>query len=31
LDDAAAHRKHRLAIYHPILPWLDWWPAKFSE
>jgi ATP-dependent helicase/nuclease subunit A len=25
LDDAAAERKHRLAIYHPMLPWLDWW------
>jgi ATP-dependent helicase/nuclease subunit A len=25
LDDAAADRKHRLAIYHPMLPWLDWW------
>jgi ATP-dependent exoDNAse (exonuclease V) beta subunit len=27
LDGAAAHRGHRLAIYHPMLPWLDWWPA----
>jgi hypothetical protein len=27
LDPAAAHREHRLAIYHPMLPWLDWWPA----
>jgi ATP-dependent helicase/nuclease subunit A len=27
LDDAAADRKHRLAIYHPMLPWLDWWPV----
>ena len=27
LDSAAAHREHRLAIYHPMLPWLDWWPA----
>ncbi len=25
LDDAAAEREHRLAIYHPMLPWLDWW------
>jgi ATP-dependent exoDNAse (exonuclease V) beta subunit len=31
LDEAAAHREHRLAIYHPMLPWLDWWPAKRSE
>jgi ATP-dependent exoDNAse (exonuclease V) beta subunit len=27
LDEAAAHRGHRLAIYHPMLPWLDWWHA----
>lgn len=27
LDEAAAQRPHRLAIYHPMLPWLDWWPA----
>ncbi|HZD78143.1 MAG TPA: 3'-5' exonuclease, partial [Acidobacteriaceae bacterium] len=27
LDEAAGHREHRLAIYHPMLPWLDWWPA----
>jgi ATP-dependent exoDNAse (exonuclease V) beta subunit len=27
LDAAAADREHRLAIYHPMLPWLDWWPA----
>jgi hypothetical protein len=27
LDAAAAERKHRLAIYHPMLPWLDWWSA----
>jgi ATP-dependent helicase/nuclease subunit A len=27
LDEAAAHREHRLAIYYPMLPWLDWWPA----
>jgi ATP-dependent exoDNAse (exonuclease V) beta subunit len=27
LDPAAAHRAHRLAIYHPMLPWLDWWSA----
>jgi ATP-dependent exoDNAse (exonuclease V) beta subunit len=27
LDESAAHRQHRLAIYHPMLPWLDWWPA----
>ena len=27
LDPTAAHREHRLAIYHPMLPWLDWWPA----
>ncbi|HEY3989760.1 MAG TPA: UvrD-helicase domain-containing protein [Acidobacteriaceae bacterium] len=25
VDQAAAQRKHRLAIYHPMLPWLDWW------
>jgi ATP-dependent helicase/nuclease subunit A len=25
MDDAAAEREHRLAIYHPMLPWLDWW------
>jgi ATP-dependent exoDNAse (exonuclease V) beta subunit len=31
LDEAAAGREHRLAIYHPMLPWLDWWPAKLSE
>jgi ATP-dependent helicase/nuclease subunit A len=27
LDGEAAQRGHRLAIYHPMLPWLDWWPA----
>jgi hypothetical protein len=27
LDERAAQRGHRLAIYHPMLPWLDWWPA----
>jgi ATP-dependent helicase/nuclease subunit A len=27
LDEIAATREHRLAIYHPMLPWLDWWPA----
>jgi hypothetical protein len=27
LDEAATQRKHRLAIYHPMLPWLDWWIA----
>ncbi|HEX4582174.1 MAG TPA: 3'-5' exonuclease, partial [Acidobacteriaceae bacterium] len=27
LDESAAQREHRLAIYHPVLPWLDWWPA----
>jgi ATP-dependent helicase/nuclease subunit A len=27
LDEAATQRKHRLAIYHPMLPWLDWWAA----
>ena len=27
LDPAAAHREHRLAIYHPMLPWLDWWAS----
>lgn len=27
LDDSAAQREHRLAIYHPMLPVLDWWPA----
>lgn len=26
-DAAAIHREHRLALYHPMLPWLDWWPA----
>jgi hypothetical protein len=26
-DPQAAQREHRLAIYHPMLPWLDWWPA----
>jgi ATP-dependent exoDNAse (exonuclease V) beta subunit len=31
LDTAAAGREHRLAIYHPMLPWLDWWAAKRSE
>ncbi|HEX6494500.1 MAG TPA: hypothetical protein VF018_03385, partial [Acidobacteriaceae bacterium] len=25
LDEAAARRQHRLALYHPMLPWLDWW------
>ncbi len=25
LDETAARREHRLAIYHPLLPWLDWW------
>jgi ATP-dependent exoDNAse (exonuclease V) beta subunit len=27
LDVSAAQRGHRLAIYHPMLPWLDWWPG----
>jgi ATP-dependent helicase/nuclease subunit A len=27
VDEAAEHREHRLAIYHPMLPWLDWWSA----
>jgi hypothetical protein len=27
LDERAAQRERRLAIYHPMLPWLDWWPA----
>jgi ATP-dependent exoDNAse (exonuclease V) beta subunit len=27
LDEAVKEQKHRLAIYHPMLPWLDWWPA----
>jgi ATP-dependent helicase/nuclease subunit A len=27
VDDAADRRQHRLAIYHPMLPWLDWWSA----
>jgi hypothetical protein len=27
VDAEAAQRGHRLAIYHPMLPWLDWWPA----
>jgi ATP-dependent exoDNAse (exonuclease V) beta subunit len=31
LDKAAAHRVHRLAIYHPMLPWLDWWRPERSE
>lgn len=25
VDEAAASREHCLAIYHPMLPWLDWW------
>lgn len=25
VDEAADRREHRLAIYHPMLPWLDWW------
>lgn len=25
LDPDAETRSHRLAIYHPMLPWLDWW------
>ncbi len=31
LDEQAglrAHRKHRLALYYPALPWLDWWPME---
>jgi ATP-dependent helicase/nuclease subunit A len=31
LDEAAPAREHRLAIYHPLLPWLDWWQATLSE
>lgn len=27
LDEDAGQREHRLAIYHPLLPWLDWWAA----
>jgi hypothetical protein len=27
LDKAAGQRGHRLAIYHPMLSWLDWWTA----
>ena len=27
LDDVVARPEHRLAIYHPMVPWLDWWPA----
>lgn len=27
IDEAATRREHRLAIYHPMLPWLDWWRA----
>lgn len=23
--NTAARREHRLALYHPLLPWLDWW------
>ncbi len=26
-DPSAVQRQHRLAIYHPALPYLDWWPA----
>jgi ATP-dependent helicase/nuclease subunit A len=27
-DPAAAKRAYRLAIYHPALPYLDWWPGE---
>jgi ATP-dependent exoDNAse (exonuclease V) beta subunit len=27
VDEAADRRQHRLAIYHAMLPWLDWWPG----
>jgi hypothetical protein len=27
MDSTAARLGHRLALYHPLLPWLDWWPA----
>jgi ATP-dependent helicase/nuclease subunit A len=27
VDEAVTTREHRLAIYHPMLPWLDWWPG----
>ena len=25
VDSATPRREHRLALYHPLLPWLDWW------
>jgi hypothetical protein len=27
MDSTTARLGHRLALYHPLLPWLDWWPA----
>ena len=27
VDESADRRAHRLAIYHPMLPWLDWWSS----
>jgi hypothetical protein len=27
LDGSSTRREHRLALYHAMLPWLDWWPA----
>jgi ATP-dependent helicase/nuclease subunit A len=27
MDSASTRREHRLALYHPLLPWLDWWAA----
>jgi hypothetical protein len=27
IESTTTRREHRLALYHPLLPWLDWWPA----
>jgi ATP-dependent helicase/nuclease subunit A len=27
MDGTTPPREHRLALYHPLLPWLDWWAA----
>jgi hypothetical protein len=27
MDNTTARLGHRLALYHSLLPWLDWWPA----
>jgi ATP-dependent exoDNAse (exonuclease V) beta subunit len=27
MDSTTTRRQHRLALYHPLLPWLDWWAA----